>query len=183
MHIIILAAGMSTRMEGKNKLLLPFRGKTMLEHTIAVAGRASNHISIVLGHEKELLLPYLDNLCIIDNPDYQTGQESSIRAALRCLDGSEDFAFVPGDLPLLEVKDYTTTFALLSTHEIVRPAFHGTPGHPIAYRAYLAEEALKGKERMRDFNRRYDYYLWEGEKRTVEDIDTPTAYTRLISLS
>ncbi|RMI19354.1 MAG: hypothetical protein D6681_03025, partial [Calditrichaeota bacterium] len=49
---IILAAGFSRRMKGTNKLLLPFRGKTVLETTVeTVLEIPFREVVVVTGHD------------------------------------------------------------------------------------------------------------------------------------
>ena len=52
MTVILLAAGLSTRM-GTNKLLLPFKGKTIIEATLETVLSFTKRVVVVTGHESE----------------------------------------------------------------------------------------------------------------------------------
>ncbi len=51
---IVLAAGLSARMEGKNKMLLPFDGKTVIEKVVAnIIASGINELIVVTGRDVE----------------------------------------------------------------------------------------------------------------------------------
>lgn len=84
---LILAAGESSRM-GRDKALLPYRGRTFLEtiiHTVREAG--IERIAVVLGHHAEEIQQavHLEGVETVVNHDYQQGQTSSLQAGLRAL--------------------------------------------------------------------------------------------------
>jgi molybdenum cofactor cytidylyltransferase len=84
---LILAAGESSRM-GRDKALLPYRGRTFLEtiiHTLREAG--IERVAVVLGHHAEEIrrAANLEGVETVVNPDYQRGQTSSLQAGLRAL--------------------------------------------------------------------------------------------------
>ncbi len=90
---LLLAAGASTRM-GRVKQLLPIGGRTLLEKALKEAlGSDLNRVGLVLGHEKNLLLPvvsrylYDPRLEVIENPDYRKGMSTSIQAGLGRMEG------------------------------------------------------------------------------------------------
>ena len=106
---IVLAAGQSTRMGGENKLLLPFRGGTLIENMVDVvtASRAGETI-VVLGHEADRLRPLLAEKPVIlaDNPAYREGMSSSVRAGLGRVSPQATGAMIClTDQPLLEPED------------------------------------------------------------------------------
>ena len=77
---ILLAAGMSQRMGGLNKLLLPINGVPMVRRmALTLAAFADVPTVVVLGHEAQRVAAVLDGiaLTIITNVQYQSGQMSS----------------------------------------------------------------------------------------------------------
>ena len=85
---IVPAAGLSTRMESQNKLLLLFNGKTLVESTVdTLIGSGIGEIIVVVGHQKELVKAALlrKEVVIVENPDYREGMASSIRAGVSVL--------------------------------------------------------------------------------------------------
>ena len=85
---IVLAAGRSSRM-GSMKQLLPFRGKTLLGHSLLQACRSNlAEVVLVLGHRyeevKKTINPALfhDILRIVENRNYANGLSTSLIAGL-----------------------------------------------------------------------------------------------------
>ena len=82
---IILAAGGSTRM-GRPKQLLQFKGQSLLRRAARVAIDAGcDPVVVVIGHDSAAMLAELDGLGVraIENPDWQRGIGTSIRAGVR----------------------------------------------------------------------------------------------------
>jgi len=108
--VIVLAAGMSRRMGPKNKLLLPFQGKTMLETTLDQLRELQDaEIVVVLGHEAVQIQPLLENLevKVVLNPDYTCGMTSSIQAGVRAAaERSDGFMICLSDMPLIQTVSY-----------------------------------------------------------------------------
>jgi molybdenum cofactor cytidylyltransferase len=85
--IIILAAGSSSRM-GRPKQLLPYNGKSLLEHTVDTANDAdANPVIVVLGANAALLEKEIDEkkVHIVENNEWKEGMASSVRCGLSTL--------------------------------------------------------------------------------------------------
>jgi len=144
----ILAAGESRRM-GTPKALLPYRGKTFVEHLLEVTRHPRVGVArVVLGagadtiREKSRLAPET----IVVNPDWPKGQLSSIQAAIRSLPdgGTEGLLLCPVDHPLVSaalvarlIEEFDSSGKL-----IVLPTYRGRRGHPVIFRAALYPELL-----------------------------------------
>lgn len=196
--VLLLAAGRSTRMNGANKLLLPFRGRTILETTLsALEAAALGDILVVLGHESGQLEPLLENRPCrkVFNPDFETGMSSSIRsgvAAARA--GSTGYMICLADMPLITA----TTYRLLAQEfqnrytadpgAIVRPQFDGQPGHPVLFSAAYREEllGLEFPEGARPVLQAHPEHIFPVAVPTDEilcDADTAEGYQRLLERS
>jgi molybdenum cofactor cytidylyltransferase len=146
--IAILAAGESRRM-GSPKALLPFGGKTFLEHLLAVTHHPRVGVTrVVLGAGAEVIRDTLklDAGLMVLNPDWGKGQLSSIHAAIRSLPvgGTEGIILCPVDHPLVSealVAQLIETFDE-SASPIALPTFRGRRGHPTIFRASLYHELL-----------------------------------------
>src|SRR6478672_7716742 len=85
--VIILAAGSSSRL-GRPKQLLAYKGKTLLQHAIDSAkATKAKQILVVLGAVKELINNQIDDKGIVrvDNPNWESGLASSIKAGINAL--------------------------------------------------------------------------------------------------
>jgi molybdenum cofactor cytidylyltransferase len=105
---IVLAAGESKRM-GFPKMLLTFKGRTMLENVISnIESSDINSIMVVLGAEQKALQEVVSNTsakcCYNDN--YKDGMLSSVKCGFRNLPADFDAVLVfQGDQPLIESED------------------------------------------------------------------------------
>jgi molybdenum cofactor cytidylyltransferase len=165
---VILSGGASQRM-GSPKALLPYRGKTFLDHLLEV----STHPQI--GARRVVLGPHADAIRssvalpdsdIVVNPEWENGQLSSIHAAIRSLaddiDGMILFLvdhplvssalvesliarFYDGD-PDASSKNSIVGAAIVpsgpSASTIVLPTYNGKRGHPVIFAATLFPELL-----------------------------------------
>ena len=90
---LLLAAGESTRM-GEPKPLLPWHGRTLLEHQVlALLSAGISRAVAVLGHESERLTPLLANrqrVQCVYNPDYAQGRSTSVKAGIRALFNAQE---------------------------------------------------------------------------------------------
>lgn len=182
MTVILLAAGLSTRM-GKNKLLLPLGSEPLLLHSIRAALSFTDEVLVVTGHEREKTEALLSGFPVklVYAPDYAKGQGFSMRSGLMaCPD--QDFAIIPADLPLVSAEDYRRTQAGLSISSIARPVHDGVPGHPVMFSKEHRERLLAFPGRFKNYVDQHSPALVPGSIGTVLDADTPESYSRLLSL-
>ncbi|HLP73592.1 MAG TPA: nucleotidyltransferase family protein [Bacteroidales bacterium] len=140
---IVLAAGESRRM-GRMKMLLPFRGTTMLEHVIDnIFSAGLENITVVLGHKKEELAGLVDkkgvNYCV--NNNYTEGMLSSVICGVNSLTGHYRFLMVfQGDQPLISPGTIGKMIdeAEETTKSILIPVHEGKRGHPLMVSRQLA---------------------------------------------
>lgn len=149
---IVLAAGMSRRMEGENKLLLPFGDKTMLETTLdQILASDVGEVVVVTGHEVERVREVLKNRAVKTafNPDFTAGMTSSIQTGVRVASPeTEGFMICLSDMPLIDSAIYRQLagvfFEKIKTEQrvIIQPAFENTPGNPVIFSAFFKNEIL-----------------------------------------
>jgi molybdenum cofactor cytidylyltransferase len=136
---VVLAAGKSTRM-GRTKALLPLGGETFVSRIVATFRSAGvEDVVVVVGHDAARVAEALGRIDVpprvIVNPDYETGQLSSILAGLRAVDrpGVTAMLMTLVDVPLVSVD---TVRAVLMRYRstsapVVRPVSGGRHGHPV----------------------------------------------------
>ncbi len=133
---MILAAGESRRM-GTPKLLLPFKGKTMIETLVHEVLRSkSDKTMVVLGAEKEKIERIISPLpvAIVVNTRYEEGMLSSIQSGFEALPDEVDAVLVClGDQPLIPffVLDKLIEAYKDTKKGIILPIYKKSRGHPI----------------------------------------------------
>ena len=105
MACILLAAGQSRRMGGTNKLLMEIRGKPVVRYAAEALCQAGlGDVYVVTGHQPEQVQNSLNGLQVtfVHNPDYASGQASSVVQAISVLpEGVSDVLIALGDMPLI----------------------------------------------------------------------------------
>jgi molybdenum cofactor cytidylyltransferase len=192
---IVLAAGMSRRMGGENKLLLPFGDKTMLETTLDhIFASGVEEVVVVVGHEADKVRSLLGDrpVKVILNPDYATGMTSSIQTGIReASPGTEGFMICLSDMPLIEAATYRALaevfFEKKKTEErvIVQPFYENAPGNPVIFSAIYKNELLahdfpEGCKPVVQANRDFVVRVNAATDAVLRDADTPEALLNLL---
>jgi molybdenum cofactor cytidylyltransferase len=183
---IILAAGTSSRY-GQPKQLLPWGQTNVLNATVRTALLAGlDPVIVVLGAFESQIAATLsyENVQIVSNPDWQTGQSSSLKAGVNALlDDCDGALFLLADQPQLSVH---LVDALLGEAEsgavAVAPLIDGQRANPV-YFSRAAFQLLKsitgdqgGRAVMREVNVKCVEWYDEMQAR---DIDEPEDYLAL----
>lgn len=142
---IIMASGFSKRM-GQNKLLMKFKNKFLIEHTL-------NIISSCNFKEKILVTQYEEvknigdklNFKVIINEAPNKGQSESIKLGVKNCYKCDGYMFFVGDQPLLNKNDIEKLIEVFKedTDYIVIPKFKDRCGNPVIYPSKYKEEILK----------------------------------------
>jgi len=184
---IILAAGLSRRMEDRNKLLLPIHGKPMIQHVVETYIAALNgQICVVTGFESDRIKAALDGLPIqfVHNPDFEAGQPFSVRAGLLKARGSQQYLIGLGDQPQLTTDDLRVLIAAHLAGDVQKisiPHQNTTRGNPIvvpaAMRArLLADETNPGCGKFTRAHPEMVQHIPMKQAGFFTDIDTPAAF-------
>jgi molybdenum cofactor cytidylyltransferase len=198
---VILAAGESRRM-GSPKALLRYRGQTFLDTLISLFAARCSPVIVVLGADADKIRNGLSfhtscdtsfhtschtspQATFVINPDYRTGQTSSMQCGLRAVPAdAEGVLFTLADHPAVAASTIDALAA--QPRPLIRvPRFEGRRGHPVWFsRALIAEFlALPAHGAARDVV--YSHtdeteYLDVNDPGVVADIDDPAAYRELI---
>jgi molybdenum cofactor cytidylyltransferase len=145
---VILSGGESRRM-GSPKALIPYRGKTFVEHLIKVTRHPRVGITrIVVGAHAEEIRGRLTAHAkeVVVNQDWAKGQLSSIQTGVRSLpaSGTDGMILCPVDHPIVTAELVARLIEEFdaSGKSIVLPMYRGRRGHPLIFRATLYEELL-----------------------------------------
>jgi molybdenum cofactor cytidylyltransferase len=191
--VVILAAGMSSRM-GRPKLLLPWRGTTVVGHLVSQwHGLGAAQIAVVLRAQDAALAAELDRLNFarqdrIENPQPERGMFSSIVCAANWTGWQKDistWAFVLGDQPHLRSESLRQLlgFTAQNADAICQPEFGGRTGHPVILpRAAFEQLKNSGAATLKDFlklSAAARVLCSVADPGLSLDMDTPEDYKRL----
>ena len=151
---IVLAAGESRRM-GAQKVLLPYGGRTLIEHIIrAIEAGGADEVIAVTGHQADRVVAALSNssVRIALNEDYRSGMLSSVRHGIRTASLDTDaFLVALGDQPAIRsdvvrllldaFRDNDESSETISGAIIV-PTCCGKRGHPVVFSSRFRNEVL-----------------------------------------
>ncbi|MFJ4481106.1 NTP transferase domain-containing protein [Streptomyces longwoodensis] len=134
---LLLAAGGGRRLGGRPKALLVHRDRPLVEHAVGVlraAGLARVHV--VLGASADLVRERaaLDGCVLVDNPDWEQGMGSSLRAGLASLTGTGARAALVSlvDQPGIGPEAVARVLAALRNGtSLASAAYDGVRGHPV----------------------------------------------------
>jgi molybdenum cofactor cytidylyltransferase len=185
----ILAAGESRRM-GSPKALLTYQGKTFADHLAEVTRHPRiGLLRVVLGAGADAIRTklHIDPMAIVVNADWQTGQLSSIQAAVRSLSegATEGLMLCPVDHPIISAELIAQLIAAFdaSGKMIAVPVYRGRRGHPVIFRANLYAELLSASPEVgaRQVVSAHGDNIVEvptGEEGVTLNLDTPETYRK-----
>ncbi len=184
---IVLAAGQSRRMEGKNKLLEDFHGQPLVRRAVEAAlGSKASPVIVVTGNNAEAIKKALAGLDVrfVNNPDYADGLSSSLKTGIRTVPEESAAAIIClGDMPQVSsalIDRLIAGFAPERGAMIVAPLRDKQRGNPVLWARRFFPELLKlegdmGARKLASF---YDEGLLEvpvTDDGAFADIDTPQA--------
>jgi molybdenum cofactor cytidylyltransferase len=129
---VVLAAGGGTRFTGtEHKLLTDFRGRPLVSWALsAAAGAGLDEVAIIVG-AVDLGVAVPERVRVIENPDWATGQASSLQAAVSwALDRQHQAVVVGlGDQPLVPTSAWSAVAA--SSSPVAVATFDGQRRPPV----------------------------------------------------
>ncbi|GLS91916.1 molybdenum cofactor cytidylyltransferase [Psychromonas marina] len=181
---IILAAGLSTRM-GDWKLMLDYKGKTLLDHSIDNALQFCERIILVVGHKGELLEKrYRNNsaIFVVLNQHYHDGMLSSIQEGVKHI-STPYFFITHGDLPCLSYPIFKDIW-MQRQHKVVIPTYQQQRGHPVLFCASVIQliSCASKEETMKELiTKQAHLFFATNYPQISQDIDTKEQYKVLIN--
>ncbi|WP_268125140.1 nucleotidyltransferase family protein [Roseivirga pacifica] len=188
---VLVAAGLSSRMQGKNKMLLPFGEKTVIEATYQQLAKAGlTKVVVVAGayfNEIKESLELREGDCIIENVRYEEGLTTSIQAGLKELVQMDAVMICLGDMPLLKTNDYQFLIESFAKADktIQVPFYNKQKGNPVIFAQKHFDEILNHTEMngcsgIVKQNKAAVQQLSVSTDRFILDIDTPEEYQNLL---
>lgn len=185
---LVLAAGRSSRMGERNKLLIEIDGVPMVRRTVrAVRDAGLAEVLVVTGHEAQRIEEALDGepAVIVRNPDHPRGLSSSLKAGMEALPPEVVGVLVClGDMPGIEARHVRHLIqAFTGEHAIIVPVHDGRRGNPVLLGRALFDELqdLEGDTGAKPLMLRYPDRVVEvtmDDAAVLLDVDTPDALER-----
>jgi molybdenum cofactor cytidylyltransferase len=144
---VLLSGGLSSRMQ-RFKPLLPLGGETIVDRVISLFADNGVEVLLVAGHRKDELLAGVKrhDIRVVENPDYEKGMFSSIKAGVRQLKSeNQAFFIMPVDIPLVRPSTIKKLMDVSegNSSKIIYPVFEGRRGHPALLPANLAAAIMR----------------------------------------
>ncbi|MGE0667657.1 MAG: NTP transferase domain-containing protein [Sphingomonadales bacterium] len=185
---VVLAAGMSSRMGGRNKLLREIGGQPMIRRTVeAVLASSAAPVTIVTGRDEAEIRTALEGLAVsfTHNPDFAAGMAGSLKAGIAAVPADADAAVVAlGDMPFVTAHHIDRLIAAYDEDEgrtICLPTHDGKWGNPVLWsRRYFPEMlGITGDKGARGLLHAYADKVCEvpmDDTGILRDFDTPEAF-------
>jgi molybdenum cofactor cytidylyltransferase len=189
---VVLAAGVSSRMQGRNKLLMPVGPETVIRRTVRNLLEAQPHETVVVvGFEASAVSDALAGLPIRvqANPSFEESQMTSVAAGAAALRQVTDAVMVClGDMVLLTAADYrelAQCVARLTDKSILVPQYQGQRGNPVVFASARLPEVINRRRNLGCRNLIADHpddvFAYQAaHDRFVTDLDTPEDYARIL---
>ncbi|MFF8392809.1 NTP transferase domain-containing protein [Streptomyces sp. NPDC016172] len=138
---LLLAAGGGRRLGGRPKALLPHRGRPLVEHAVRVlreGGCARVHVVLGAQADEVRARASLPGCVLVDNPDWEQGMGTSLRAGLDSLAGTGARAALVSlvDQPGIGPEAVARVLAAHKGEEsLASAAYDGARGHPVLFGA------------------------------------------------
>lgn len=190
---VVLAAGSSSRMQGRHKMMLPLGNEPVVRHTVQqVLAAKPEEVVVVTGFNGKQVIQALLDLPVEfqSNPRYEEGQMTSVAAGVAALQKPTDVVMVClGDMVLLRSDDYrelVEAYASMPHESILVPLLDGQRGNPVLFSPGFVPEVIGGQRnlgcRKLIADNPDEVYAYEAtHDRYFVDMDTPEDYDAVLA--
>ncbi len=188
---IVLAAGKSTRMGDKNKLLMRLHGTPMVARAVAaIAASPARPVIVVTGNEAPAIEAALKDqpVSFAHNPRFADGMSTSLKTGLAALPADIDGVLVClADMPAVTATAIAKLIAAFNPTEgraIVAPTYQGKRGNPVLFaRGFIDEmrhaEGDTGARALLSAHADAVYEVEMEDAGVLADADTPAAFAAI----
>jgi molybdenum cofactor cytidylyltransferase len=149
---VLLAAGSGSRMGNRPKSLLQLGGIPLIRRQIiALSGAGVDELVVVVGHYAESIALAVQEfpVTVVQNPNPDEGQISSLRLGLQALSPKIDAALIAlADQPLINSQDINDLIGAYKKRgefvQMVQPEVNGQLGNPVMFSGQVREQILAG---------------------------------------
>lgn len=153
---ILIAAGLSSRMKGPNKLLQDIGGKTLIQHTCEQLDNSDvDEVIVVTGRDADLVQLSIINYQLsitkfVYNPNFEMGMTTSIQAGLIEAVNTDAVMICLSDMPELMTQGYNELVMAFEKDggkdKILAPFRHGQKGNPVIFGSAYFTQMAEHKE-------------------------------------
>jgi molybdenum cofactor cytidylyltransferase len=181
---IVLAAGSSIRMQGTNKLLLPYKGKTIIASVVQnIQNAGIEDIIVVTGFEDDKINNALQNFPVrlVYNHAHKKGMTGTVQNGVAAAKG-KGYMICLGDMVATTSGEYAlikNSFDVAIEKDnmcICVPAFKNQKGNPVVFSSFYREAILKHREmdgcrQIMQSNKEHIYQVKMPMDHVLKDID------------
>lgn len=151
---IVPAAGLSTRIGGPNKMLLPYGGLTVVGTVARTLLSCDLDVVVVTGRDASLVSEAVEPVRTVFNERYREGLGTSIACGVAACPPDHGYLIALGDMPELSPEVVRLLVAQAEPQAILAPVYAqepDRPGHPVLFGSSYREAllALHGDEGAR----------------------------------
>jgi molybdenum cofactor cytidylyltransferase len=190
--VLILAGGMSKRMNYPKPWLTVNNGITFLEHLVRFYyGSGFRDICTVLNHKfysktwRKSISNVKQHSLIFENKQPEKGRLHSIKSGLAKLTDNDYVIIQNVDNPYIDNNTVDTLINNVSPDGVTIPTYHGKGGHPVIISDTITDYILNTKINREKLSEVFDkfkkQYVEVKSKNILYNINTPSEYKKLVS--
>lgn len=145
--VVILAAGISSRLGDITKQLLVYKNETLLKIAVKKALEISKDVFVVLGHEKEKCEKELEgfDVNIIYNPNYKKGMGSTLSLGIKHTKDFNHTMVMLCDQPFIPLSHFQDLKENIQNKNIIASSYekNKSPKVPAIFPKKYYDELLK----------------------------------------
>ena len=183
----ILAAGMSKRMGGENKLLKKINNNIILNQTLINHTESKiNNINLILGYQKDIILKYIDQkkISIIVNNNFKSGMLSSILKINENISNKTKGILISlADMPFVTSEDINKLIKIFNENNqkiICIPENKGKLGNPLLLPKEIYKDLIKDISKLSNdkglkkliLDKKYNYIRVSLSEGVTKDFDS-----------
>lgn len=188
-NAIIMASGYGRRM-GKDKLLLPFRDKLLVEHIIEKVIACDFYNTVIVSRDERILeLASRKGIQVVQNNSAYKGQSESIKLGIMNTLKADGYMFFTADQPLINVGTIGRLIEIFNknSNSIVVPRFEEKRGNPVIFPAKFINELMliegdKGGKSVITKNIKDVIFVEIKNEYELIDIDTYEDYEKILNI-
>tara|TARA_Y100000590_G_C15575880_1_gene960419 strand:- start:14 stop:586 length:573 start_codon:yes stop_codon:yes gene_type:complete len=160
---ILLAAGRSRRMNGKNKLTEKIKNVPLIKHSVKnILLSSVEELIVVLGYQNEIIEKIIDKhekVKFVFNKEFDSGMSSSIKVGLNHLsESTEAFFICLGDMPMVNFNIYNELIKFRNKKDIIIPTYKNKQGNPVLFHKSMKKKVMNisgdfGAKKMLELNK------------------------------